>query len=490
MSKNDGNVWKNCWISGFLRQRRAAKAERRKSSLFWRNLLIRWLSLPHTAWEMYSAPNKERVIDRSTESSSLNPQPSICCYINFQSIVLSRQKVSSDQITLTLIPWRKRREHTKNIQRVQSARHCVKGQQRRDEGNRIKIEPSRLSKQTIIILIKEFLTHKFWKIEFLWKSKVEKTGTSCDPSHTSNAELHFMPTQVNFFLLITAIAAATCHPQTQSLSLKGFCRAFIPFPIVCRKKDREKSQPTANCNILTLLVLVSRWARERNSRRRMKNHFVHLETSPFVLHSACNLRKCVQLLLQLRHQFGVDFTSWSTWELAEQRTKLSSDFYQLLISSRVHGTLNSILFCGNLDDFTTHARNWGKNEKVDWEWCHKKCEWEDDTNEEAERTCMKFMISPSVPVSLTMKFPTLTKVWLFFSGGANGREWRRKKIYIKFNSISSSLYLSSLLLDRQYNAFRFHSLLFFRLRCRRKVHPSGGDGSEKSHFILPPELSF
>lgn len=161
MSKN-GNVWKNCWISGFSGQTRAAKAKRRKSSSIWRNLLIRWVSLPHTEWGMYSAPNKERVIDRSTESSSLNhPQSSICCYINFQSIVLSRLeprlKISSDQITLTLILWRRRREkHPKGWIRNTLCKRPAKKIWRQSN----QIEPSRLSKQTIIIPIKEFLTKR------------------------------------------------------------------------------------------------------------------------------------------------------------------------------------------------------------------------------------------------------------------------------------------------------------------------------------------
>lgn len=176
---------------------------------------------------------------------------------------------------------------------------------------------------------------------------------------------------------------------------------------------------------------MSRWARERNLRRRMKNHFVHLETSSFVLH-------CLQLEKMCSATAAASSTVWCGFhilqhlrEFAEQRTKLSSDFYQLLISSRVHGTLNSILFCENLADFTTHTRKWRKNEKVDWEWCHKKCEWEDDTNEEAED--LHEIYDFSFRSSFTYyEVPHIDEGLTFFSGGANGREWRRKKIYSKF----------------------------------------------------------
>lgn len=96
---------------------------------------------------------------------------------------------------------------------------------------------------------------------------------------------------------------------------------------------------------------------------------------------------------------------------------------------------------------------------------------------------------------LLWEVPHIDEGLTFFSGGANGREWRRKNIYIKFNSISSSLYLSSLLLDRQYNAFRFHSLLFFRLRCRSLLSAKGSPIRRRwirkiSFYSLPPELSF
>lgn len=280
------------------------------------------------------------------------------------------------------------------------------------------------------------------------------------PFHADSGQLFFS---------ITATAAIS-HPQTQSLSLKIFCRAFIPFPIVCRKK-REKS---TNCQLQHLNAPCSRVSVGTREKLKKKNEKPFCPPGNFIF--------CFTLLATWENVFSYccSLVNSSVWishlaaleRVAEQRTKLSSDFYQLLISSRVHGTLNSILFCENLADFTTHARKWRKNEKVDWEWCHKKCEWEDDTNEEAED--LHEIYDFSFRSSFTYyEVPHIDEGLTFFSGGANGREWRRKKIYIKFNSISSSLYLSSLLLDRQYNAFRFHSLLFFRLRCRSLLSAKG-----------------